>query len=188
MKNLMLAIIAILLISSGCTLKHPASLDLSGCDYGDVDCIGNKYDEQRFSKEFQESCIPWKAMEGYEPPSFKELKEKGILDVDSMVIVPILSTVVGMPIIGFNMVYFSPTGDITHSQIRYTLGSPNSLIGHEISHLYCRDKGLTGWLAAPGYTPGQRAIMEKENVDKWTDTEYYKTEDDGYHYIYKGEK
>jgi len=174
---------------AGCTVMPPASLDISSCKWGDVECIGQKYDEQRFSEEFQESCIPWKPMEGYEPPSYTELKQRGLIDVDTMIGIPVISTAVGVPLLGYNTVWFGETGDILKSKMRYMAGLPNSMIAHEITHLYCRDKGLLGWMGKAPYTPKQMEIMKNEGVDRWTDTSYYKKEDSSYHYIYKkGEK
>jgi hypothetical protein len=70
-------------------------------------------------------------------------------------------------------------GDLHSAEVYYTLGS-NRLLVHELSHVQgCVDRGP---FASKGdYSPIQKEIMQKENVNNWIETNYYKNEDKKYH-------
>jgi hypothetical protein len=186
-----LSTVLVLATMTGCTAFSPPrdieSMDpFSHCET--VDCIVDVYDEV-ITGTVSESGWRWKWMEGYKDTPLRYMMDKGSLTVESYSgwwLPAQLSF--GIYLGGYATFQTGAYGDIATCSAHYmdTVGWRYLLV-HELMH--CQGYMESGWYdpsawivnSQDHYTKGQVEEMEKDNVEHWYETEYYKNEDATWH-------
>lgn len=116
----------------------------------------------------------FKFMEGYSDSKLREMKDAGKLTVE--VINPLF---LGLMVYGYANFESHLYGDMDTCDVRYLPGFNWTLLKHELAHCQgYEDVGIP--LMYIDYTDAQKEIMKKENVSKWTDTQFHKNNHDGH--------
>ena len=154
------------------------SVDLSDCADGDKPCI------IRAIMSVEESPDDmFQFMEGYVAVDLHLMSAIGRLTINEInPLIPILSTLTIGPV-AYTSMARGAHGGMYSADIYYPSWFPgaNGLLAHELKHARgLKDVVLFG--PDVGYTKAQEAIMSAENVSKWTDTSYYRSEDPTYHW------
>lgn len=145
-------------------VRDTSAIDAQTARCETVDCVIELMDTLPQGK--QEDRLPF--MEGYPDAKLSDLKRQHRLDVALMN--PLWLT---LGVYGWATVDPKPLGGISRCKARYFPGFNWLSLKHELSH--CQgydDHGIP--IEIPDYTDEQKAIMAREHVTKWTDTQYYK--------------
>ena len=191
MKNILLAVICLGFMTSGCTAfvaPRSEGVDLFNSTCETVDCLLEEYDA-KITNNPASKGRRWKFMEGYKDTPLVTLKAMGKLTIEEISpfwLIPQTATMTWA--FGYAQMYPGETGDV-HSCTAHYMPIPGwqAILTHELMHC----QGYTEGGYFPGallinaindsYTDQQEAIMEKEGVSHWYETSVYMNEDATWH-------
>lgn len=123
-------------------------------------------------------------------PSLRWLVDNGRLEIVEWGTGRALLAVVGYHPYGYTRIWPGKYGDFYKARVHYTKDPGWHILAHELMHVAgpCADSGAYGAVMMNtfsagfmGYTKGQKEIMDREGVERWIDTTYYKNEDPFWH-------
>ena len=168
-----LLILMATLLSAGCTTPivrdttaidaQVAQCESEGCVVDLMDTLPQGPDSARYA-----------FVEGHPDTPLRKLHDQGRLDIDTLN--PLW---LGALVFGYAVVRTNPHGGVKSCTVRYLPGFDWAMLKHELAHCQgYEDHGLPLMFAT--YTDEQQAIMAKEGVGKWTDTQFHQQNLDGH--------
>ena len=164
MRNTFLVALCLL---AGCTtpiLRDTSLIDEQSKKCENVDCVIDLMDTLPQGPDDER----FRFMEGFPDPKLRTMKDSGKLTVE-----PINPLFLTLMVYGYANFESHPYGGMDTCDARYLPGFNWTLLKHELAHCQVyADKGIP--IMYIGYSDPQKAIMEKEGVSKWTDTQFHK--------------
>jgi len=168
MKFLVIVPIIFLISCTTPNVRDTSLIDQQSQNCETVDCVIDLMDTLPQGPD--KDRFPF--MEGFRDPNLKNLKDAGKLTVEIMN--PLFLSLL---VFGYANFESYPYGGMNTCDVRYVPGLNWTILKHELSH--CQGYADNGIPLMPvGYTDKQIEIMKKENVSKWIDTQFHKSNQD----------